>query len=466
MRINLQTMQIKIFFWATVLSLLCHSAAFTQTKEVQKLPEKTRILFLVDGSGSMLDAWARPNQTKITVAKRIMTKLVDSLRHNDKLELALRIYGHRYPKEQNNCEDTRLEVPFKPKNHSLIINTLNEIKPKGVTPITYSLEQAAKDFPVGTGYRNILILITDGIESCGGDLCATSRELQKKGVFLRPYIIGLGTRAEKSLECAGRYIDASTPDEFYRILNQAIESTMAKTTVSIELLDSRQQPTETNVNVSFINTYTGMPMYDFVHQRNAQGKTDTIQVDPVIEYDLVVNTVPAVIRKHIMLDIGKHNVIKIPAPQGNITVQQEGRKDFQAVVRQAKHSEILHTQSGGETFRYLTGPYEVETLTLPRRIFEVEVEPNKTKTVYLPSPGVVNINTISTGYGSLYEIQNDGTQKWVCNLNDLKPRFSLTLLPGRYKVVFRVKHATGSKYTGFKYFSLKTGETVSVNVFD
>lgn len=442
------------------------SIAWAQSKEVQKLPEKTRILFLVDGSGSMLDAWARPNQTKITVAKRIMAKLVDSLRHNPKLELALRIYGHRYAKELNNCQDTRLEVPFKPKNHSEIINTINDIKPKGVTPITYSLEQAAKDFPAGTGYRNILILITDGIESCGGDLCATSRELQKKGVFLRPYIIGLGTRAEKSLECAGRYIDANTPEEFYDILNKAIESTLAKTTVSIELLDTKQQPTESNINVTFINTYTGMPMYDFVHQRNAQGKTDTVQVDPVIEYDLIINTVPAVIRRHIMLEIGKHNIIKIPVPQGNILVQQEGRKDFQAIIRRAKQPEVLQTQNGGESFRYLTGNYEVETLTLPRRTFDIEVEPNKTKTIYLPSPGVVNINTISTGYGSLYEMQPDGTQQWVCNLNDLKPRFSLTLLPGRYKVVFRVKNASGSKYTGFKYFTLKSGETASVNVFE
>ena len=439
---------------------------FTQTREVQKLPEKTRILFLVDGSGSMLDAWGKVNQSKMTVAKRIMTKLVDSLRHNNNLELALRVYGHRYAKELNNCQDTRLEVPFNPKNHSLIINTLNDIKPKGVTPITYSLEQAAKDFPAGTGYRNILILITDGIESCGGDLCSTSKELQLKGVFLRPYIIGLGTRAEKSLECAGRYIDANTPDEFNTILNQAIESTLAKTTVSVELLDARQQPTESNVNVSFINTYTGLPMYDFIHQRNEQGKTDTVEVDPVIEYDLVVNTMPAVVRRHVMLTIGKHNVIKIPVPQGNITVQQEGRKDLQAVIRQENQQEILQTQHGGDTFRYLTGKYQVETLTLPRRKFEIEVEPNKTKTIYLPSPGIVNFNTISTGYGSLYEINKDGTQTWVCSLDNQKPRFSLTLLPGRYKAVFRVKHASGSKYTGFKQFTLKTGETITVNVFD
>src|SRR5688572_15070782 len=243
-----------------------------QSKLIQKMPEKTRILFLFDGSGSMLEPWGKPNQTKISIAKTILTQIVDSLRQNEKLELGLRIYGHRSPREINNCKDTQLEVPFKAKNHSIIIEKLREIKPKGVTPITYSLEQSAKDFPASPGYRNIVILITDGIESCGGDVCATSRELQKKGVFLRPYIIGLGMRAEKTLDCAGKFINADTPGKFNDILNEAIEASFAKTTVSIELLDAQQQPRESNVNITFINTLTGLPMYEFIHYRNRQDR--------------------------------------------------------------------------------------------------------------------------------------------------------------------------------------------------
>src|SRR5687768_5687131 len=168
-----------------VISLFLSTTTFSQTKVQQKIPEKTRILFLLDASGSMLEQWERPNQTRWSVAKSILIKLVDSLGQNSKLELGLRVYGHRSPQEIKNCKDTWLEVPFKPRSHTLIIQKLNEIKPKGVTPITYSLEQAANDFPSNAGYRNIVILITDGIESCGGDLCAMSRAMQKKGVFLR-----------------------------------------------------------------------------------------------------------------------------------------------------------------------------------------------------------------------------------------------------------------------------------------
>ena len=231
--------------------------------------------------------------------------------------------------------------------------------------------------------------------------------MQKKGVFLRPYIIGLGLQTEKSLECAGRYIDADTPGKFNDVLNEAIETSFAKTTVSVEILDANNQPTETNVNVSFLNSLTGIPMYDFVHYRDRQGRPDTVQIDPVVDYDLVVNTIPPVIKNNIALLIGKHNVLSIRAPQGNLVVTQDGRRDnnLQALVREKGKSELIHTQRSNETVRYLTGNYEVETLTLPRRVFNIEIQPNKTETILLPAPGIVNFNTISTGYGSLYEIK-------------------------------------------------------------
>jgi len=456
-------------FWLLLLTLpLIFHVGYGQTKVQQKLPDKTRILFLVDASGSMQEEWMRPNQSRWTVAKSILTKLVDSLRQNNKLELGLRVYGHISPQEQKNCKDTKLEVPFKAKNHSLIISKLDEIKPKGVTPITYSLEQAAGDFPTGPGYRNILILITDGIESCGGDVCAMSRALQQKGVFLRPYIIGLGLQTEKALECAGRYINADTPGKFFDILNESIESTFAKTTVSVELLDGSNRPTETNVNVTFVNSLTAAPMYDFVHYLDRTGRPDTVQIEPAVDYDLVVNTIPPVVRRGLNLVLGKHNVIAVPAPQGNLIVQQEGRRDnnLQSIIHVDGQSEIVNTQQSNVSVRYIAGRYTVETLTLPRRTFEAEIQPNKIKTILLPAPGVVNFNTIATGYGSLYELKADGTQKWVINLNDLKAEFSLNLLPGQYKIVFRVKQTTGSKYTGFKKFTVNSGQTLAVNVFN
>lgn len=436
-----------------------------QTKVQQVIPERTRILFVLDGSGSMEALWGN-NESRMDVAKRILANLVDSLRASPDVELALRVYGHRFTRQANNCEDSKLEVPFARKNHNTIISKISEIKPKGVTPITYSLLQAANDFPSTTGYRNILILITDGIESCNADPCATSVELQRKGVFLRPFVIGLGIKGGKVLECVGQYIDSQNSTTFNQVLNETIKTTFSKTTVSVELLNGSGTPTETNINVSFVNTMTGNAMYEFVHYLDKNGKPDSVLIDPVPGYDITVNTLPPVSKKNINLRHGQHNVVQIATPQGSLVVRPEGRGNpFNILVRQKDKSLLLNQQRSGESVRYLQGEYTVETLTLPRRTIDVTIEPEKLKTITIPQPGLVNINTLMGGFGNIFEINESGESKWVCTLSESESLHSYTLLPGKYKIAFRSKKSPGSKYTAIKNFEVKSGVTLNLKMF-
>jgi Ca-activated chloride channel family protein len=460
-------MQIKKFF--RLAFFICHAcicfSVSAQDKIEQKLPEKTRILFVLDGSGSMNAQWAG-DQSRMHAAKKILAKLVDSLRINPTVELALRVYGHRYSRQSNNCNDSQLEVPFGINNHDAIINEIKDITPRGVTPITYSLLQAAKDFPAQAGYRNILILITDGVESCGGDPCEASIALQKQGVFLRPFIIGLGVPGGKALDCVGKFIDSENANSFNKILNESIETTFAKTTVSVALLNGDNKPVESNINISFLNSMTGTAAYEFVHYLDPSGKPDSVQIDPVLSYDIVVNTLPPVIRKNVNILNGKHNVLVIPAPQGTLVVKPEGNGNpFTAVVRQSGKGEILNQQNSNQPYRYLQGQYEVETLTLPRRIFPISLEAGKKITITLPSAGAVNINTLAVGYGSVFEILETGESKWVCTLDETTSRHFLNLLPGHYKIAFRARRSTGSKYTAIKNFEVKAGQTLNVKMF-
>jgi Ca-activated chloride channel homolog len=450
----------------SILFCVAGAPVYGQLQVQQKLPERTRILFVLDGSGSMEALWGPNDESRMDIAKKILVKLVDSLKANPSVELALRAYGHRFTRQANNCQDSNLEVPFAVKNHNTIIDKIKEIKPRGVTPITYSLLQAAKDFPPGKGYRNILILITDGIESCGADPCSTSIELQKKGVFLRPFIIGLGVEGGKSLECMGKYIDSQNETTFHEVLNESIATTFSKTTVSVELFNGNEQATETNINVSFINNVTGIAMYDFVHYKDRSGRPDSVQVDPVLSYDVVVNTLPAVRLENVRIANGKHNVIKVSVPQGSLVVQSEAKGNpFLVLVHQKGKMELLNQQRSAESYRYLAGDYTIETLTYPKRIFDVTIEPDKIKTITIPVPGLVNINTTSTGYGSLYEIGENGESKWICSLADNTSIHTYTLLPGTYKVTFRVKKAAGSKYTAIKTFEVPSGKTLNISMF-
>jgi Ca-activated chloride channel homolog len=436
-----------------------------QNKIQQVVPEKTRILFVLDGSGSMEALWDK-QQSRMDVAKTILTKLVDSLRINPSLEIALRVYGHQYPRSLNNCKDSRLEIGFAAKNHAAIISKIKTITPRGVTPITFAIEQAAKDFPTASGYRNILILITDGVESCGGDPCAMSRELQKKGIFLRPFIIGLGLKGGSALDCVGKYIDSENAESFNKILNKSIEASLSKTTVSIELLNGQDKPVETNIDVSFINSITGISSYEFVHYRDRIGRPDSVQIDQVVPYDIIVNTVPPIRKTNIEFIAGTHNVFSIPVPQGNLVMKPEGRgNSFSFIVREAGKSVMLNLQKSGEAYRYLEGEYEIETLTLPLRTFKTKVIADQTQTLTIPATGLVNINSLMKGIGTIFEVLPTGESKWVCNLDENETIHSYDLLPGTYKIAFRSKQAGGSKFTRLKTIEVKSGLTVNINMF-
>ena len=134
---------------AVIILILLYGVNLVQAQQVtQNIPEKTRLLFLLDGSASMYGEWERT--LKIRVARSILSKLVDSLKIDPNVELALRIYGHNSPPEDRNCEDTKLEVPFSQSNHDQIIETIRNLEPKGTTPIPRRRrhEQAPHKFPM------------------------------------------------------------------------------------------------------------------------------------------------------------------------------------------------------------------------------------------------------------------------------------------------------------------------------
>ena len=282
--------------------------------EPEKTKPVTRILFVFDASRSMYGQWQ--SDTKFNIASRLFLNILDSLKNVRNLELALRIYGHQKQFPPQDCDDTRLEVPFGPDNVARIKHVLRTIIPKGTTPIAYSLQQSQKDFPACSNCRNIVILITDGLEECNGDPCNVSYELQKKGIILKPFIIGIGKNFKESFDCVGSYYDATNEKEFRNALNIVISRALNPTTAQVNLLDQYHKPTETNVNMTFIDDFSGMIKYNFIHSLNAKGLPDTLEIDPLLTYDIIVHTIPPVRKDTVKLTPGKHTIIGIDVPQG------------------------------------------------------------------------------------------------------------------------------------------------------
>ncbi len=449
-----------------VVPQLSFAQAATQKTEPVK---KTRILLLLDGSGSMLAKWESSDRMK--VAKVLLSKLVDSLAQYENLELALRVYGHQYDKEKNNCTDSKLEVAFKEGNEEQIKTRLRQINPRGNTPITYSLEQAAKDFPVDKNARNVLILITDGLESCGGDPCATAKALQKKRIFLKPFVIGIGIEKQfvPDLACMGQYYNAADINSFRKVLDNVVKIALSKTTVSVELKDEQGKPVETNVNLTFINNVTEEPEYNYVHYLAANGKADVLDVDALLSYDLVINTVPPVVLKDLDIKPGEHNVFSAKTPQGTLYLRQDAVSPFgltEAIVRENNSKNTLVALRFGSRQKLLAGKYDLELLTLPRLYLnDVEVKPGQTNTITFPPPGLLNIPTELQGYGSLYVLEKDGSQRWIYNLPETNSRINLPLQPGQYRLVYRTKTANASKFTDVQTFEIRSAATTTIKLF-
>ncbi|HPS63475.1 MAG TPA: VWA domain-containing protein [Bacteroidales bacterium] len=463
---------IQIPYLFILVFVICHlsfvNPLFAQTtKDAPRPKPTTRILFVFDASQSMYGRWQ--SATKFDIAVKLFSNILDSLRNQTNLELALRMYGNQKQFPPQDCNDTRLEVPFAKDNSNRIKHVLKTTIPKGTTPIAYALSMAPKDFPPCDNCRNVVILITDGLEECGGDPCAVSLDLQRKGIMLKPFIVGIGKNFRDQFECVGTYFDASDEKEFRNALNVIISRTLNPTTVHVNLIDEYGKPTETNVNMTFYDRISGKVKYNFIHSLNARGVPDTLDIDPLMTYDLVVHTIPPVRKDSIKLTPGIHNIVGVKTPQGFLTFKTSGNstlKYLPCIIRKKGQGETINVQQFDQTEKYITGLYDVEILCLPRiKVSDVQITQNHTTTIETPMPGIAVIQKSTNGYGSLY-LENKDDLEWIYNLRDNpQNQETLYLQPGSYRIVFRSKYTTQSSYTLEKPFKVEPGQTINLKLY-
>ncbi|NQY67039.1 MAG: VWA domain-containing protein [Flavobacteriales bacterium] len=461
---------LRSFAFLFLISFILLAGKTTRAQHNPSEEVTTRILFVFDASRSMLASW-KDGGKKITTAKKLLKETMDSLSTIDNLHVALRVYGHQSLVPPQDCDDTRLEVPFGPNQFAKIKKKIDAIQPKGTTPIARSLEKAGADFTPCTNCRNIIILITDGLEACDEDPCAVSLMLQKRGIVLKPFVIGIGLDLsfKETFKCVGNYFDASNEETFRYALNIVVNQALNRTTTQVNLLDVHGEPSETNVNMTFYDNETGIIKYNYMHTLDGKGIPDTIYLDPLSKYRMVVHTIPGLEKKNIDIRSGRHNIIGVDAAQGDIQIKQGGlstakSKKYTCIMRENGLMETINIQEVGETVRYLVGKYDIEILSLPRVIIkDVKVSQSHTTTVFIPSPGLAIISGTTIGYGSVY-VEKENELIWVCNLKDELTRETLSLQPGRYRVIFRSKAAKKSIYTIEKSFKIQSGKSVSIKL--
>lgn len=458
----------------TLSTLLLLSAFAVHAQDKAAPPPLTRMLFVMDASNSMNAYWG--NQPKINTARELLLKSLQELEGQPDLELALRLYGHQtaiQPGKQD-CDDTRLEVPFGPNSVPGMRRTLETTRCLGTTPIARSLEKAADDFPVQDKsdkrkVRNVIILITDGIEACDEDPCAVSRALQSKGITLKPFVIGVGlTENDKyNLQCVGNYFDASTPELFEHVLKVVVTQALNTTSAQVSLLTNDGKPTETDVPVTFYDQRTGSLRYHFVHTLTDRGIPDTLLIDPVYTYRVVAHTLPPSVREEVKVKPGVHTIIAVDAGMGSLQLKLgSGPPDAQnvsCIVRRKGDMATLHAQDMGSTQRYRTGTYDLEVLTLPRLLIpDVRIEQGRTTDVVVPRPGVLNIQPARPGPGAIFVKEGDKLT-WVADLDPAAARGQFRLLPGHYQVIYRSGSARRTEFSITKDVTIESGRSATVN---
>lgn len=427
---------------------------FSQKKS---LPKPMRILFVFDASKSMVAKY--DNVTRMDGAKNLFYKFIDSLSKDKTIQFALRMYGHTVKYPPGDCKDSKLIIPFSISNTALIKQKVKEASPTGITPIEHSLTEAANDFK-DNKTNNIVILITDGIEECGGDPCKARQKLIEKGIVFKPFIIGIGLSPEqiKTFECVGTFYDYSDQTTFSKISTIIQQQQLNKTTAQVNLLNASSLPNETNVNMTFYDVAKKEYKYNYIHTLNNKGNPDTLYIDDFPTYKVIAHTIPPTESKEIKLSAGKHTIIPIDAPQGFLSVHRDvGFYNFnekvKCVVRKANTMQTLHVQALNVIEKYIIGNYDIEILTLPRIIINGNsIEQSKTKTIEIPNAGVLQVKSLEAGDGSIL-INRNNKLEWVCNLSTQTLQ-TFYLQPGSYVAAWRAKALKGSIYTVEKKFTI------------
>jgi len=438
---------------------------------LSKAQELTRILFIFDASNSMNGKWE--GETKIKLAREILGEAIEDLRGTPNLEIALRVYGHQSPVTPTfqDCDDTKLEVEFGADNYSRIKAFINRVEPKGTTPIARSLEAAADDFP-DKNSRNIIILITDGLEACDQFPCEIAKKLKAKEIGVTPFVVGLGIDLKylNAFDCIGRFYEASTKETFKKVMKSVILDALNNTTAQINLNDLSSKPTETNTSVFLYEAGTKNLKYTFMHTLNFKGLPDTIVViDPSMKYDMVVNTLPRVEVKNLKLYKGQHNILPADCPQGKLKVRIKGvtkTKDVKVRVSQDGEARTLNVQDIDEMQKYIVGTYDIEILTLPR-IYKKDVKIGQSENIYIdiPGSGLLDYRSTKTNVAQIFALNdNDESSEWVCDLDPKIAKGKLLLQPGRYKIVYRWTEAVSTDYTNTKSFVIKPGGNTVINL--
>ncbi len=189
---------------------------------------KPNLLFVVDSSGSM---WGQlQGVTKMVTAKQALTRLIGDLSAD--ISTGIMAYGHR---RKNACDDVEMISPISPTSRNSAAAALDTLSPLGKTPIAYALQRAGEVLSkTAPGDTNNIVLISDGIETCGGDPCAVAAQLAAQNINVKVHVVGfdIAKQYRAQLQCIadngnGKYFSANSTQGFTEAIKSVVKVVQA-----------------------------------------------------------------------------------------------------------------------------------------------------------------------------------------------------------------------------------------------
>ncbi|MEZ4802354.1 MAG: VWA domain-containing protein [Gelidibacter sp.] len=435
------------------------------------------ILFIYDASGSM---WGQlDGKTKKEIASNVLSTAVNNLPDNQNIGLIA--YGHR---QKGDCKDVEFMVDLNNNSKSKINSAVKGINPLGMTPLAYSATQAINSLR-DSKTKATIILVTDGIESCDGNICDVITKAKAEGIDFKLHIVGFGLKESETeqLKCAtkagdGNYYDASNADGLAGVLNEATSQTVDKGPGNFTVYTIKNgKPIDALVKAFKAGTkeeidgrrtygdtvFLSLPQgnYDLKVQALENSRVEPIVIGNVQSFD------DKITHQTISFDGGQINLITLNNGEGWDCTSKVINKEGKVVGGKRTYGKPATIEVNPGTYDVEIGALRIDGLDITHRFENVKVEAAKTTTIeynFKTGKAMLGVKMGETLVDAVVSVNDKKTGKNVAGGRSYTSASSnpreYILNPGTYEIVIKpVKKEYAGKNQTFT-IEVKQGETV------
>ncbi len=383
------------------------------------LHASTNVLFILDASGSM---WGQvEGKAKITIAKQVLGALLKDL--PPEINVGLMVYGHR---TEGDCKDVELLAPIGASNPEKLAARLAPIVAKGKTPLAYSLELTLPYFSSLTGQNNFVILVSDGIETCGGAPDKAAAKLAAANIGVKVHVVGFDVSAAER-----KYLEAIAQQgkgRYFQAQNAAgLKDAFAQVKMEVAQVkpEPKPEPPKPKFKEYFFDDFQGNKLKEEWEVLNPNPDAITVEGGAVLiinatEGDLAKENIPNMLR------------LQKPLPPGDWVMTAKVKVDFQTSEEKVflglyaskdNYIVVQNTHSSRDGWGYFI-PFSVEVVKRARDQvvrFEKELFPRiklKDKPFaevmqQLPQPLLLRLSKVGHSYIGGAMLEGAEKPQWV-----------------------------------------------------